>query len=179
MTPKLVEYPLSSLDQGRAGAFVSMGWEWWNRYRGEIAFGSDQLEPLLSRMYIDVVTNPHQGPRLLYVGHESPSATVFGTDWARRASGEPGVPDCDFERAVNAVYWQVVSSREPAYAEISAMIHPPNRRAVYLTYRRLIVPCQLRTGAPVLAGFTEFVEPPGGRGARGFDAPSIPDSHLH
>ena len=179
MTVDIVQHSLTDLDRGGAGAFVTAGWDWWNRTRGNLSRYDDDLEALLPQMQLDVITDPDQGPRILFIGPYSPTAIVFGTDWAKCAAGKPGIPDSDFGRAVIDFYWHVMSGQEPAYHEICGTVRPPNRPAFRINYRRLIVPCHLRTGAPVLAGFSEFVEPAGGGGARGLGAPSKSGIRLH
>ena len=179
MTVDIVQHALTDLDRGAAGAFVTAGWDWWNRTGGNLSRYDDELELLLPRLQLGVVVNPQDPPPMLYVGPYSATAIVFGTDWAKRAAGKPGVPDRDFERSVNAAFWHVMSRQEPAYQEICATVRPPNRPALRINYRRLIVPCHLRNGAPVLAGFLEFVESAGGGGVRGLGAPSTPANRLH
>ncbi len=179
MTIDVVQHALADLDRGGAGAFVTAGWDWWNRTGGNLSRYDDNLELLLPGLQIGVVVNPQDPPPMLYVGPYSPPAIVFGTDWAKCAAGKPGVPDRDFELAVNAVYWQVMSGQEPAYHEICGTIRPPNRPPLHVNYRRLVVPCRLRTGKPVVACLSEFVELTGGGSARGLDAPSTLASRLH
>ena len=177
--PEIVEYPLSSLDQGRAGAFISMGWQWWTRTRGAFARGGDLLEHLLPALQLDVISERDDKPRLLYVGPRSTSAQVFGTDWARHATGQPGVPDAQFTRGVNPVYLEVGRTKEPAYHEISATLRRPDGRALRVEYRRLLVACRIRTGAPVIGCLTEFIGPAGGRGILGRVAASTLATRLN
>lgn len=156
MTADIVQHALSDLDRGGASAFVTAGWDWWNRTGGNLSRYDDNLELLLPRLQLCVVVRPQDPPPMLYVGAESTSAHVFGAEWAAHVVGAPGIPDAAFEYAVNDVYARVLRTQEPEFHTVSAIIAPPHCAPAWVRYRRLVVPCHLRTGPSVMACFTEF-----------------------
>ena len=158
MTAEITRHRLHDLDKGAAGLDVSMGWDWWQRSRGDLSVSTEELSRLLPIMQVVVVKPPAMTPYLC-IGQQTAAAQIYGEDWARNAVGETDLPDPELDGAINAAYHEIAYLREPAFHEISTTVSPLGKTPYRIKYRRLLVPCQLRTGKTLVACFTEFTQP--------------------
>ena len=102
----------------------------------------------------------------IFVGRWCTSAHIWGETWAADAPGDSAVPDLPFERKANSVYAKVMETDLPECHEVFALIHRADGVPTWVPYRRLVLPCRLKTGAPVFNCLTSFWEP----GLAGFTA---------
>ena len=106
-----------------------------------------------------VVVNPQAMTPYLWIGQQTAAARIYGEKWAKNAVGETDLPDPELDGAINAAYPEIADLREPAFHEISATVSPFGKTPFRIHYRRLLVPCRLRTGKTLVACITEFTGP--------------------
>lgn len=125
----------------------------WHRSGAAIHSDDDRLAELFPQIQI---CNRDGGfpPSFLYVGQESLTSIVFGDEFALRSAGVAGVPDADYERAVNAAYMEVADTLKPTLHRIKSTMRPAWGGRIGMIYDRLIVPCAMRSGLPAFAIFS-------------------------
>ena len=97
----------------------------------------------------------------VYVGKESPAARVYGSEWAAASEGhehDGHSPDRDYSSRVCRPYTAVLESGEPRLDHIRALIHRHVGEPLWAPYQRLLAPCKLRDGSPVLVCLSDLTQ---------------------
>ncbi len=162
----------------RDDEFISAGLDYHRNDGGVFLPKSRWSAPVGSRIQICLRDDQHWPPPYLFVGPESTTANVLGTEFAKQATMQPGIPDREFEYAVNRTYREVHDTGLPTLDTVRAIIHIP--QPIGLIYNRLILPSELRSGQPIYSVFTSVVKTfrvVAGTTILGPDGNSIPSSH--
>ena len=92
------------------------------------------------------------------IGAKSPTARVFGDDWATRAVGKKNVPDAQYDHRVSSVYAPVLDEGRPRVDHVRALIRRDGRDPVWAPYRRLLMPGSTDKGVAVVICLSELTQ---------------------
>jgi hypothetical protein len=134
---------------------VICGQEWQRRCGGYIDT-SDTTREMLPLSQVSALPDEIGIPRFLHVGHETDLAKLYAPGFFADVCGSAGVPDTDFENAVNSVYQEVAWCRKPVLEQVKAVIELPSGLARIVCYHRLVMPAKTVTEKPAIITFTDY-----------------------
>lgn len=157
---KQVQRDLSAVVGG--SGLLSAAFTAWERTRRAFSPGGlDGFGALAA--YALAFRETRQGPQFAFahIGAAAGAVQVFGTAWARTALGrrcDRSQPDFEYDERVCATYRQVSDSAEPVYDHILAVIRRAGDDAIWVPYRRLVLPMRDRLGAPIVVSVCDVTQ---------------------
>lgn len=128
----------------------------WNRRTGGYLDTGEVTKEMLPWSQVSALPDSLGIPRFLHLGHRTDLAGLYDREFLMNSHGAAGVPDSNFEHAVNAVYREVAWTGESVLEQVKSAIRLPSGVARIVSYHRLVMPCKTTAEMPAIITFTDY-----------------------
>jgi hypothetical protein len=144
---------------GRSSRLIQRGYKAWEESAGLLTLDRNSpFDPLIQEIIVFMPDEFGELFRHLYVGPRSGYSQVFGKAWAAEAPGRTRGPDNKYIYETNKPYAGVLQCGEPRFDHIRALVSLKDADPVWTSYQRLITPCKLEDGTPIVTIISKLTE---------------------
>ncbi len=158
---RIREVPVS--ETADASPLIKSGFECYRHSGGRFdRYSNDTLAKILTKAMIYRPDSKENEIVFTWIGTQSFTMQMYGSEWARGALGQPlnqaqGSEEENFVSRISSAYDEIWATGEPRYQHVRSLIFRDGVEPEWLNYARLITRCVSHDGSPVLVCLSEHV----------------------